>query len=236
MGRYDLTDFEWSVIEPLMPMDRRGPKPQNNRQVINGMFYILRTGSPWRDLPDRYGPYSSVYNRFNRWRKAAIWDKLMDAIVKAHDGKVQMIDSSIVRVHQHASGVKKRVEFVVSVEAEACSRRRSTLASTPKVRPVKLLISPGNDHDITAAEALLDGLEPRAIVLADKGYDAERSCIHAQGAIPNIPNRSNRKKKALFGHLVEGWSACRVATGARDESRAVPEAYRATRRIVARAA
>jgi transposase len=132
MGRYDLTDFEWCVIEPLMPMDRRGPKPQNNRQIINGMFYILRTGSPWRDLPERYGPYTTVYNRFNRWRKAGIWDKLMDAIVQAHDGELQMIDSSIVRVHQHASGVKKRVEFVVSVEAEAGSRRKSTRVSTPK--------------------------------------------------------------------------------------------------------
>ena len=107
MARYDLTDFEWSVIEPLLPMDRRGPKPKNNRQIMNGMFYILRAGSPWRDLPERYGPYTTVYNRFNRWRKAGIWDKLMDAIVKAHDGDVQMIDSSIVRVHQHASGVKK---------------------------------------------------------------------------------------------------------------------------------
>jgi len=133
MGRYDLTDFEWSIIEPLMPMDRRGPKPKNNRQILNGMFYILRTGSPWRDLPERYGPYTSVYNRFNRWRKAGIWDKLMDAIVTAHDGKVQMIDSSIVRVHQHASGVKKRVAFVVSVEAEAGSRRRSMPVSTRKV-------------------------------------------------------------------------------------------------------
>ena len=132
MGRYDLTDFEWRVIEPLMPMDRRGPKPQNNRQIINGMFYILRTGSPWRDLPERYGPYTTVYNRFNRWRKAGIWDRLMDAIVKAHDGDVQMIDSSIVRVHQHASGVKKRVEFVVSATVEAGSRRRSTRVSTHK--------------------------------------------------------------------------------------------------------
>jgi transposase len=132
MGRYDLTDFEWSVIEPLMPMDWRGPKPKNNRQILNDMFYIVRTGSPWRDLPERYGPYTSVYNRFNRWRKAGIWDKLMDAIVKARDGKVQMIDSSIVRVDQHASGVKKRVEFVVLVEVEAASRRRSTPASTRK--------------------------------------------------------------------------------------------------------
>jgi transposase len=131
--RYDLTDFEWSVIEPLLPMDRRGPKPKNNRQIINGMFYVLRAGSPWRDLPERYGPYTTVYNRFNRWRKAGVWDRLMDAIVKAHDGKVQMIDSSTVRVHQHASGVKKRVEFVVSVEAAAGSRRKSTRASTRRV-------------------------------------------------------------------------------------------------------
>lgn len=88
MGRHDLTHFEWSVIEPLMPMARRGPKPQNNRQIINGMFYILRTGSLWRDLPEHYGPYTSMYNWFNRWRKVGIWYKLMDASVKAHDGNV----------------------------------------------------------------------------------------------------------------------------------------------------
>jgi transposase len=205
---------------------RRGPKPKNNRQIINGMFYILRAGSPWRDLPERYGPYTTVYNRFNRWRKAGIWDRLMDAIVKAHDGKVQMIDSSIVRVHQHASGVKKRVEFVVSVEAGAGSRRRSTRAVDGKGRPVRLLISPGNDHDITCARALLDGLEQRAVVIADKGYDADsvRSCIRDQGAIPNIPNRANREKKYRWNkaiyrerNLVERFfnklkQFCRIAT------------------------
>jgi len=130
--RYDLTDFEWSVIEPLLPKDRRGPKPQNNRRVFNGIFWVLRTGAPWRDLPERYGPYTSAYNRFNRWRKAGIWDRLMDAIVKAHDGKVQMIDSSIVRVHQHASGAKKRVEIVVWAEAEEASPRKSTRGSMRK--------------------------------------------------------------------------------------------------------
>jgi transposase len=106
--RYDLTDFEWSVIERLLPMDRRGPKPQNNRQVLNGIFWVLRAGAPWRDLPERYGPYTTAYNRFNRWRKAGIWDRLMDAIVKAHDGKVQMIDSSIVRVHHSMPRAPKK--------------------------------------------------------------------------------------------------------------------------------
>jgi transposase len=130
--RYDLTDFEWSVIEPLLPKNRRGVKPKNNRRVLNGIFWVLRAGAPWRDLPERYCPHSTAYNRFNRWRKAGIWDGLMDAIIKAHDGKVQMIDSSIVRVHQHASGPKKRVEIVAWVEAEAASPRRSTRASTRK--------------------------------------------------------------------------------------------------------
>src|SRR5690242_21869355 len=132
MGRYELTEFEWRTIKPLLPNKPRGVPRVDDRMVLNGIFYILRSGSPWADLPERYGPYTSVYNRFNRWRKAGIWDKLMDAIVKAHDGHVQMIDSSIVRVHQHASGVKKRVEFAVSVEAAAGSRRRSTRASMPK--------------------------------------------------------------------------------------------------------
>jgi len=80
--RYDLTDFEWSVIEPLLPAGRRGVKPKNNRKVLNGIFWVLRAGAPWRDLPERYGPYTTAYNRFNRWRKAGIWDGLMDAVVK----------------------------------------------------------------------------------------------------------------------------------------------------------
>ena len=130
--RYDLTDFEWSVIEPILPMDRRGPKPRDNRRVLNGIFWVLRTGAPWRDLPERYGPYTSAYNRFNRWRKAGIWDHLMDAVVKAYDGNVQMIDSSIVRVHQHASGAKKRVEIVAWAEAGVASPRKSMRGSTPK--------------------------------------------------------------------------------------------------------
>ena len=72
-----------------------------------------------RDLPERYGPYTTCYNRFNRWRKKGIWDRLMDAIVEAYDGNIQMIDSSSVRVHQHAAGSKKGVRIVAWVVPEA---------------------------------------------------------------------------------------------------------------------
>ena len=128
--RYDVTDFEWSIIEPVLPRGRPGPRRKDDRRVMNGIFWVLRTGAPWRDLPERYGPYTTAYNRFNRWRKAGVWDRLMDAVTKAHDGQDQMIDSSIVRVHQHASGVKKTVEIVVWDAVAADLRPRSTPAST----------------------------------------------------------------------------------------------------------
>ena len=107
MKRYDLTDFEWSVIEPLLPNKPRGVPRVDDRRVLNGIMWVLRSGAPWRDLPERYGPYTTCYNRFNRWRKNGVWDRLMDAIVEAYDGDIQMIDSSSVRVHQHAAGSKR---------------------------------------------------------------------------------------------------------------------------------
>lgn len=118
-GRYDLTDVEWLVIEPLLPRKWRGVKRVDDRRVLNGIFWVLRSGAPWRDLAERYGPYTTVYNRFNRWRRAGLWDRLMDEITKAYDGRVQMIDSSIVRVHQHAAGAKKGVEIVAWAVLEA---------------------------------------------------------------------------------------------------------------------
>jgi transposase len=118
-GRYDLTDFEWSVIQPLLPNKPRGVARVDDRRVLNGIFWVLRSGAPWRDLPERYGPYTTCYNRFNRWRKAAVWDRIMDGITEAYDGDIQMIDSSVVRVHQHAANVKKATRFIVWAAPEA---------------------------------------------------------------------------------------------------------------------
>ena len=111
-----MADFEWRVMKPLLPNEPGGVPRVDDRRVLNGIFYVLRSGSPWRDVPERYGPPTTVYNRFNRWRKAGIWDKLMDAFIEAHDGKVQMIDSSVVRVHQQAAAQKNGLEMLVSVE------------------------------------------------------------------------------------------------------------------------
>lgn len=119
MSRFDLSELEWRFIEPILPQNSRGVKRVDDRRVLNGIFYVLRTGCSWRDLPSRYGPYTTVYNRFNRWTKAGIWDRIMDAIVDAHNGDVVMIDGSSVRVHHAAATVKKTVHFDVWVAQEA---------------------------------------------------------------------------------------------------------------------
>jgi transposase len=132
MSRYDLTDFEWRVIEPLLPNKPRGVPRVDDRRVLNGIFWVLRSGAPWRDLPERYGPRTTCYNRFVRWRKAGVWDRLMDAISAAHDGEIQMIDSTSIRAHQQAATAKKGGQIIVSVDHAAGSRPRSTLSSTHK--------------------------------------------------------------------------------------------------------
>lgn len=130
MSRYELTDFEWKAIEPHLPNKPRGVPRVDDRRVLNGIFWVLRSGAPWSDLPERYGPRTTVYNRFNRWRKAGVWDRLMDAIVKAHDGDVQMIDTSVVRVHQQGATAKRGVEIAVWVARAAVSRPKSMRSST----------------------------------------------------------------------------------------------------------
>ncbi len=107
MARFDLSDAEWAVIEPLLPNKPRGVPRVDDRRVVNGIFYILRTGSPWRDLPERYGPYTTVYNRYNRWAKAGVWLAVFGALAEKSPGSLHLIDSSIVRAHQHAAGGKK---------------------------------------------------------------------------------------------------------------------------------
>ena len=132
LRRYELTDFEWKAIEPHLPNKPRGVPRVDDRRVLNGIFWVLRSGSPWSEMPERYGPRTTVYNRFNRWRKAGVWDRLMDAIVTAHDGDVQMLDTSVVRVHQQGATAKRGIEIDVWVAREAASPPKSTRSSTRK--------------------------------------------------------------------------------------------------------
>jgi len=126
MGRFDLSDEEWAVIEPLLPKDGRGPKRKDDRQVLNGIFYILRTGAPWRDLPERYGPYTTVYNRYNRWGERGVWKGIFAALAEEVEDSLIFIDASIVKAHRAASGSKKGNWRKVLAAHEAVAQAKFT--------------------------------------------------------------------------------------------------------------
>ncbi len=115
--RHELTDAQWTDLAALLPPQRpRTGRPANDhRTVLNGILWVLRTGAPWRDLPDRYGSWQTVYSRFRRWRDAGIWDRILTTLQREAafadelDGSLAMIDGSNIRAHQHAAGAKKGV-------------------------------------------------------------------------------------------------------------------------------
>lgn len=108
LHRHDITDRVWKLLEPHLPGRAGvwGGRAEDNRRFLNAVFWILRTGAPWRDLPPQYGVWSNTHRRFIRWRDKGIWEKLLERLVDAPDYEWLMIDASHLKVHPHAAGAK----------------------------------------------------------------------------------------------------------------------------------
>jgi len=112
LGRHDLTDAEWARLAPLLPAHpRQGRRWNDHRAVINGVFFRVRTGSPWRDLPECYGSWKTVYGRHRRWSGDGTWERVLDALRAGCDqaeGAAWTVaaDATVVRAHQHAAGAR----------------------------------------------------------------------------------------------------------------------------------
>jgi transposase len=104
-----LSDDQWERLAPLLPPSIKtgGRNAKPHRPVVEAMIWILRTGAPWRDLPSDYGPWQSVYTRFSRWSQKGVLAALMEALARERDGEGYLIDATIVRAHQDASGARK---------------------------------------------------------------------------------------------------------------------------------
>jgi transposase len=114
-ARADLTDAQWAVLEPLLPKGRKVGRPPkwSKRQLIDGIRWRVRVGSPWRDVPSQYGPWQTVYGPFRRWQRDGTWARIL-AGLQAHADVAGLItwdvsvDSTVARAHQHAAGAAKR--------------------------------------------------------------------------------------------------------------------------------
>jgi transposase len=107
---FRLTDAQWKRVEPLLPQKTtaRGRPPKAHRRVVEAMIWILRTGAPWRDLPSAYGSWKTVYTRFSRWSQSGVLARLFEALARERDDEGFLIDATIVRAHQDASGAAKK--------------------------------------------------------------------------------------------------------------------------------
>ena len=109
MIRRELRDEHWQRIEHLLPgkAGDKGRHCKDNRLFVDGVLWIARTGAPWRDLPEVFGKWNSVFVRFRRWAKKGVWQRIFEALIEFPDFEYLIVDASIVRAHQHASGAQK---------------------------------------------------------------------------------------------------------------------------------
>jgi transposase len=202
-----MTDDEWAYFEPFLIHRGGGRPPRNHRRVLDAVFWLMRTGAPWRDLPEEFGNWNSIFRQFRRWADSGVWDVILEGLAESGvaDATLQMIDATIIRAHHCAAGGR-------GAERNALGRSRGGFSTKINARtnaeglPIGVVITPGQAHDVTAFPALMQEIDrdPEQM-LGDKGYDSEavRNDIEERGGEAAIPSTATRKvqhavDKALY--------------------------------------
>ncbi|MFH8573028.1 IS5 family transposase [Streptomyces sp. NPDC017993] len=222
-----LTDAQWARIEPLLP-DRtpgRGGRWRDHRQVIDAIAFKYRTGTPWMDLPERFGSWKGAHNRLRMWAADGTWEKAFPALLARADAEgdldwVIAIDSIVVRAHQHAAGARQKGTGAGEPHDHALGRSRGGLTTKihlvaqSRCRPLAFVITPGQAGDAPAFPEIMARLRmPRPIgrprttteaALADKAYSSRaiRSHLRQRGIRAVIPQPSDQlaNRKRLGNH------------------------------------
>lgn len=204
MIRTLLSDQVWARIESVLRARRRDPgrTATDNRWFVEAVLWIGRTGCPWRDLPKAFGRWHTVYMRFSRLRRKGVWERVIQAVADQTEIKHVLIDSTIMRAHQHSSGAQKN-----GLQALGRSRGGLTtklhLAVDDAGRPLRLIATEGQVSEIWCANELVEHLRAGAVI-ADKGYDSNAfvESIRTTLATAVIPPRSNRKTKRGYSRVL----------------------------------
>ncbi|MCP4099744.1 MAG: IS5 family transposase [Planctomycetaceae bacterium] len=215
--RFVISDFVWERIAPHLSgkAEDCGVTAADNRLFVESILWRVRTGAPWRDLPEIFGNWNSVFRRFRRWAERGIFERLFEVLSDQPDFEYAMIDGTIVSVHQKASGAKGGPQN----QAIGCSRGGLSSKIVALVDAlgnlVRFVLLPGQRHDMIGVEALIEGVYFDAL-LADKAFDADwlRVELDERGASAVIPPKANRKQQPAYDkemykwrHLVENYFA-----------------------------
>ncbi|WP_440870591.1 IS5 family transposase [Thiocystis violacea] len=211
--RHALRDDQWDHIKDLLP-DRPGHvgvTARDNRLFVEAVIDRYRSGIPWRDLSARFGDFRVVHTRFSRWARGGVWQRVFEHLAADADNEYAVLDSTIVRAHQHRAGAQKKGE-------QAIGRSKGGLSTKIHARtdalgnPTGFYLTGGRASDLVGADYLLVGLEAEAL-LADKAYDADERVLEvlkASGTVAVIPPKRNRlvqreydKELYKARHLIE---------------------------------
>ena len=212
--RYALRDDQWEQIKDLLPgrMGTVGVTAKDNRLFVEAVLYRYRSGIPWRDLPERFGDFRVVHTRFSRWAKTGVWQRVFEVLSHDSDNEYAMLDSTIVRAHQHSAGKKN----------QAIGRSKGGLSTKIHARtdalgnPTGFYLTDGQAHDLNGSDVLLD-LSLSQTWLMDKAYNSRDRVIApilaAKGQIV-MPAKSNSIDQRDYDrhlykerHLIENFFA-----------------------------
>ena len=195
MARLILNDDSWKKIEEAIS-EHQVYKTSNLRNHIEAIIFRAKKGIPWRDLPEEYGKWNSIYSRFKRWCDRGIWESMSEILLPIPDFSSAFVDSTYVRAHQHASGCSKKIDGLIG---------KSKGGPTTKIHAVvdkfgnliHTRLTPGNRHDCPEGEEIMEDLGGLiGEFVADKAYDSDslRDLIEKNEAVAVIPRKANSAK------------------------------------------
>jgi transposase len=188
-----LTDELWSKLKAILLEDRVYNKYEH-RQTMEGILYRLRVGCPWRDLPECFGLWNTIYRRFILWSRKGGLMRLFKALSIDTDTEWEFIDGSYVKAHQHCAGAASNQPQGIGL-SRGGNTSKIHLAVDSYGLPIEFIVTGGDVHDSKAANELIDLLPQAAYIIADKGYDSEviRDRVRGCGSVPVIPRKKNSK-------------------------------------------
>jgi transposase len=204
-----IRDDQWDRIKDILPgrAGHVGVTARNNRLFIDAVLYRYRTGIPWRELPEKYGDFRNVHRRFSRWAEKGIWARLLSVLAQEADTEYVMIDSTVVRAHQHSAGAVGR-----DPNQQAIGRSRGGLsihALTDALgNPTRVLLTPGQAHDLVGSDVLLTDLSAGAVIADNRVIQP----LKQAGIEAVIPPKSKRRTVRNYDrelykarHLIENF-------------------------------
>lgn len=216
MLRMMLNDHEWSRLVVILKTEKIHFHPKKSHKFIEAVLWRMRTGVPWRDLPAEFGPWSSTYNKFNRWSLKGIWNRLFLLLANDPDFEWIFLDSTVCKAHQHAAGAASSTDESIGTSVGGKTTKIHTLCDSHGL-PIKITFTGGNVHDSQPTLTIINDLSAENFI-ADKAYHSEEIRRELESSRVNaiIPKKSNSKDKDNPGfdkyiyklrHLVENFFA-----------------------------